>query len=82
MGHGVILTGAKLEEIGRALYGDNWPSVLANRLRRSRMTIFRWRDSPRALGKSVKRELAELIEEQMLALSDYANDIREEMQDS
>jgi len=78
----MILTGAKLEEIGKALYGDSWALVLAGRLRKSRKTVWRWRDSERAIPPDLRGKLAELIDDQLNTLSAHANELREGVLDT
>ncbi|WP_298800144.1 hypothetical protein [uncultured Devosia sp.] len=73
----MILTGSKLQEIGLALYGDSWPSVMAHRLKKHRRTIFRWRDdSPPA---ELKRELLQLVENQIAELGALYEELREDV---
>jgi len=81
MGHGVILTGPKLEEFGRALYGDIWLSSLSKRLRRSKRTILRWRNSGCGLPKELQRALIEIIDDQISIPGDVRSQIAETFDD-
>lgn len=73
----MILTGAKLEEIGKALYGDSWAMVLALRLRKSRKTVWRWRDSERAIPPDLRLQLVELIADQQAMLDKFGQELHE-----
>ena len=72
-----VLTGEKLEEIGLALYGEGWPGVLAGKLRRSKRTIFRWRDDETGRPNDLRHILAELVDDQIAFLASYAIDLRQ-----
>lgn len=73
----MILTGGKLEEIGKALYGDSWAMVLALRLRKSRKTVWRWRDSERAIPLDLRHQLVELIADQQAMLDKFGQELHE-----
>lgn len=77
----MILTGLKLQEIGRHLYGAEWASVLASRLRMSKKTVFRWRDSERAIPPKLRDQLSELIDDQLATLAAHAQELREGVMD-
>lgn len=66
----MILTGTMLEEIGISLYGDVWVSALSKKLRRSKRTIMRWRDSQRGLPMETRRLLLDLVESQIALLAE------------
>jgi len=72
----MILTGRKLEEIGMSLYGDNWPSVMAARLKKARKTLFRYRD--KAPPAEMKQQLAALVEDQLATLAAHLEELRED----
>lgn len=71
----MILTGSKLQEFGYALYGQVWIAVLSRKLRRSKRTIMRWRDSPGGLPIDLQRHLLEMMDEQMRVLADKRSQI-------
>lgn len=77
----MILTGAKLEQIGFALYGEIWVSKLSVKLCRAKRTIMRWRDSPSGLPLDVQRQLLALVEDQMAVLGDVRNQLAETFDD-
>lgn len=81
MGAALILTGRKFEEIGRAIYGDVWVSMLAKRLRRTKRTIMRWRDGPAAPPPVVRQALIDLIDEQFAILGDKRSQLAEVFDD-
>lgn len=75
----MILTGDKLDEMGRAVWGANWPSVLAARLKKSRMTLFRWRARRTGHSRQVKRQLLALAEDQLAITAEYVNDLKADL---
>lgn len=75
----MILTGAKLDEMGRAIWGADWPSTLARRLKRSRQTLFNWRDKPIGLSTEIKRELLAVAEDQLATVAEYVNALKEDL---
>jgi hypothetical protein len=75
----MILTGDKLDEIGRAVWGAHWPSVLAARLERSRWTLFDWRKRPTGHPKAVKRALLKATEDQLAIVAAYVEELREDV---
>lgn len=66
----MILTGAKLEEIGKALYGEIWVSVLSRKLGRCKRTIMRMRDEDGPLPLDLRRHMMDLIDEQFAILAE------------
>lgn len=75
----MILTGDKLDEMCRAVWGANWPSVLAGRLNKSRQTLFTWRKKPIGLSREVKRELLTATEDQLAIVAQYVQELREDV---
>lgn len=73
----MILTGAKLEEIGKALYGRSWPTIMAKRLRRGRRTLFDYRDSKTGMDQNFRQQLEELIDDQMATLASLRAELSE-----
>lgn len=73
----MILTGAKLEEIGKALYGVTWPSIMARRLRKSRRMMFNYRGTPTGMGPAMRRQIEALIDDQMALLANYRAELSE-----
>ena len=73
----MILTGSKLQEIGKALYGDSWPSILGKRLKKSRKTIFRYREGA-PMPSDLKRQLAQLVEDQIAELGQHHQKLTED----
>jgi hypothetical protein len=73
----VILTGDKLEQIGKALYGASWPTIMADRLKKSRRTIFNYRDSPRGMDQTFRRQIEHLIDDQMATLANLRAELAE-----
>lgn len=71
----MILTGAKLEEIGKALYGDGWLGVVALKIRRSKRTIMRWRDSPCGMDTEMRQQLIDMLDEQSAVLGRHRSDL-------
>jgi hypothetical protein len=78
----MILTGPKLESIGRALYGEVWVSVLSKRLGRAKRTIMRWRDNQRALPKALQLSLIDLIDDRLAELGEYRGQLAETFDDA
>lgn len=75
----MILTGRKFEEIGKALYGDVWVSVLGQKLKRTKRTIMRWRDdSP---PPPIRQALLDLIDEQFAILGEKRSALAENFDD-
>ncbi len=66
----MIMSGQKLEEFGRALYGDIWLSTLARKLKRSKRTILRWRNGDAGLSKELQLALIDLIDERFAVLGE------------
>jgi hypothetical protein len=66
----MVLTGKKLEEVGRALYGDIWVSVLSRRLACAKRTVMRWRSEDTALPVDLRQSLVDLIDEQFAVLAE------------
>lgn len=66
----MILTGKKLEEIGRALYGDVWVSVLSKKLDCSKRTVMRWRSENTAIPFDLRESLVDMIDEQFAVLGE------------
>lgn len=75
----MILTGEKLDEMARAIWGKDWPSVLARRLKKSRQTLFNWRNRPTGHSKDTKRVLLAATEEQLVIISQYVQELREDV---
>lgn len=73
----MILTGRKLEEIGKALYGRTWPTIMAPRLRRARRTLFKWRDEESAIDPGLRDQLAELLDDQLATLAALRDELKE-----
>lgn len=73
----MILTGKKLEEIGLAVHGRNWPSIMAKRLRRARRTLFNIRDGISEPWPGMKEQLAELVDDQIATLAALKEELRE-----
>lgn len=63
----MILTGAKLEEFGRAIWGEVWVARLSERLKLARRTLWRKRHSPTGLPLSWQRQLLDCVDEQIKA---------------
>lgn len=78
----MILTGAKLEEIGKAVYHDNWVAHLSKRLGCSKRTIMRRRDEERPIPPEWKVALLDLINEQYAILADAYNLLAQESDDA
>lgn len=74
----MILTGRKLEEIGRALYGSGWAAILAERLDRTRQTVNNWRGGA-PMPKELKVELSDTVEHQIDVLTAYWRDLTEDL---
>lgn len=72
----MILTGEKLEEMGRAIWGREWPSVLADRLDRARQTLFNWRDRPTGLPANIRRELLTIAEDQLITTAKWVDELK------
>lgn len=66
----MILTGPKLEEIGKALYGPVWVSMLSKKLRCTKRTVMRRAGNPRAMPAEMQRALIDLIDEQFSILAE------------
>lgn len=77
----MILTGRKLEEIGYALYREIWISTLSKKLRRSKRTIMRWRDSDAGLPMEVRQSLLHMIDDQFALLAEKRDQLAEIMDD-
>lgn len=75
----MILTGDKLDEMGRAVWGANWPSVLARRLKKSRQTLFDWRNRPTGHSREVKQQLLDVAEDQLATVAAYVQELREDL---
>jgi hypothetical protein len=73
---GAILTGAKLAELGEAVWGAEWASVLATRLRKARKTIYRWRDSGPPAEARAQIEAA--VEDQLALVARYHEELKAE----
>lgn len=78
----MILTGAKLEEIGKAVYHDNWVAHLSKRLGCSKRTIMRRRDEERPIPPEWKLALLDLINEQYALLSEKYDMLAADFDDS
>lgn len=61
----MILTGQKLEEFGKAVWGDDWIAFVSKRLRLSRKTLARYRDGDRGMPPDFIAEFDALIEHQL-----------------
>lgn len=61
----MILTGAKLEEFGKAVWGDYWMAKLARRLDLATRTLARKRKSKTGLPISWQRTLLDSADEQI-----------------
>lgn len=73
----MILTGRKLEEIGKALYGAHWPSIMARRLRKGRRTLFNYRDETTGMDPAMRRALEALLDDQMAMLANMKAELAE-----
>jgi hypothetical protein len=71
----VILTGQKLEEFGRKLWGDVWISVLSKKLNRNKKFIMRLRDRKTGLSLEFQRQLLDLGLEQLRAVGEVTNEL-------
>lgn len=69
----MILTGQKLEEMGKALYGDVWVSVLSKKLKCSKRTVMRWRSHTRAMPPDMRDCLLALLDDQINLLAFHRN---------
>lgn len=78
----MILTGRKLEEIGRALYGDVWVSVLSRRLACAKRTVMRWRSEETAIPVDLRQSLVDMIDEQFAVLAEKRDYLLARMDDS
>lgn len=65
----IILTGRKLEEIGRALFGADWQTPMAAKFRKSVRTVRRWANDDVAKPAELRVQLVVLIEDQLHALA-------------
>jgi hypothetical protein len=75
----MILTRSRLAEIGKALYGEHWRRVIAEKLGKSKRTIERYladrtKDSHRGLPRELAAEVDRLIDEQIELLCRYRAD--------
>ena len=61
----MILTGQKLEEFGRAIWGEFWIARMAERLGLSRRTIMRKRSCEMGLSISWQLELLDMADQQI-----------------
>lgn len=75
----MILTGDKLDEILRPIWGQNWKTTLGHRLALSRQTIHAKRNSKTGLSKAFKRQLLAVLEDQMAIISNPVNELREDV---
>lgn len=75
----MILTGSKLEEYGRALWGKSWMAVLGKRLAKTRQTIHGRSKSKVGLPKAFKRQLLAAAEDQLATVNQIVNDLREDV---
>ncbi|HCE09753.1 MAG TPA: hypothetical protein DEQ40_14365 [Oxalobacteraceae bacterium] len=66
----MILTGRKLEEIGHALYGEIWVSMLSRKLKRSKRTVMRWRSGDFGIPAKMRQQLVDMIDEQFAVLAE------------
>lgn len=73
---GTILTGAKLAEMGEAVWGQEWASILAARLRKARKTIYRWRDDGPPAAARAQIEAA--LEDQLALVARYHDELKAE----
>ncbi len=77
----MILTGAKLEEIGRDVWGETWVALLAKRLKVSKRTVQRWRNEDHAMPANLRRSLLDMVETQMAILGERRNMLAEGFDD-
>lgn len=75
----MILTGAKLDEMCRAIWGADWKSVVSGRLSMSRQRLHRKSQSLTGLPTDIKRELLEVVEDQLALVAQYAQELREDV---
>lgn len=71
----IILTGRKLEEIGRAVFGDDWQTPMGARLRKSARTIRRWANDRVAKPPELRAQLVAIIEDQMHTLAQHHEEL-------
>lgn len=75
----MILTGDKLDETCRAIWGPNWKTILGRRLALSRQTIHAKSKSKTGLPKAFKRQLLAVLEDQMAIISNPVNELRQDV---
>jgi hypothetical protein len=75
----MILTGRKLEEFGRTLYGEVWVSVMSKKLKVAKRTVLRWKDDERAMPTDMQTTLVELIDDQIAQLGEKRGILLEDL---
>lgn len=69
----MILTGAKLEEFGRKLWGDVWVSVLSKKLNRDKKFVMRLKAKKAGLSLDFQRQLLDMALEQLRSVGEVTN---------
>lgn len=75
----MILTGDKLDEMCRGIWGADWKSVVAARLETSRHRLHRKSQCQTGLPIELKRDLLVLVEDQLALVHAYATELREDV---
>lgn len=75
----MILTGQKLDEVCRAIWGADWKSVVADRLDTSRQRLHRLSQRPTGHSKELKRELLAIAQAQLVMVAKYVEELKEDV---
>lgn len=78
----MILTGAKLEWVGKKLYGAIWVSRMSEKLARTKRTIMRMRDRKSGHSLALQRQLLEIVDTQIAELEEVRNELAETFDDA